>query len=407
MVLKSVLAASAAALALAAPAFAQDMSEAEIAALHERVLTLDTHIDIGDGYATPALDPGGFTNAQADLPKMRIGGLDAGFFIVYVGQGDLDEDGYADAHARAEEKYQGIMRMVRAYPDQIGLATSADEVEEIAGSGRIVALIGIENSYPLGPSVEDVAMWAERGARYASLTHFGVNQFGGSSNPNLAAGDSPEDEGLTELGRDLVSELNAHGIMIDVSHVGKRTGLEAMELSSAPVIASHSGARAIYDHPRNMDDEQLAALAENGGVIQVVAFRGYVDDVNPALSEAQSELAEELGLDTAEGRREATDSEVAYYRARLNRLREEHGDVTLERFVDHIDHAVEIAGIDHVGIASDFDGGGGVAGWDDAAQTLNVTRELVRRGYTESDIEKIWSGNLLRVLRAVEQAAAG
>ncbi len=382
-----------------------DPSDMSAVAIHSRVLTLDTHVDIDSGYATGALDPGGFTPAQVDLPKMRIGELDAAFFIVYVGQGTVSQIGYEEASAIAEEKYAAIDRMIRGYPERIALATTADEVEEIHASGRLVALIGMENSYPLGDSVEDVAMWAERGVRYASITHFGNNQFGGSSNPNLAAGDPPEDPGLTDLGRELVAELNDHGIIIDISHVGKRTGLEAMALSRAPVMGSHSGVRSVYDHPRNFDDEQLRAIRDNGGVAQMVAFRGYVRAANPDQRAEVAALAEEFGFTTRAARVAATEEQQDAYRARLAEINARYPDVTVADFVDHIDHAVEVAGIDHVGIASDFDGGGGVLGWDDATETANVTAELVRRGYSEADIEKIWSGNVLRVMRAVEAAA--
>ncbi|WP_306017119.1 dipeptidase [Oceanicaulis sp. MMSF_3324] len=373
--------------------------------LHDRVLTMDTHVDIGQGYATAALDPGGFTRAQVDLPKMRDGGLDAAFFIVYVGQGLISPIGYEEAAEEAEDKYQAIMRMIRGYRDQIALATTADDVEAIHESGRLVALIGMENSWPLGEDLDNVAMWAERGVRYVSITHFGNNQFGGSSNPNLAQGDPTEGPGLTELGRGLVRELNDHGVMVDVSHVGKRTMLEAIELSRAPVLASHSGARGVYDHPRNLDDEQLRAIRDNGGVAQMVAFRRYIGEVDPELAEAERALAEEMGFSSREAYANASDRQRDAYQARLRDLRASMNDITISTLVDHIDHAVAVAGIDHVGIASDFDGGGGVGGWDDASTTPAVTAELERRGYSESDIAKIWGGNLLRVMRAVEAAA--
>lgn len=379
---------------------------ARAAEIHERILTLDTHVDIGRGFGTPALDPGGPTNAQVDLPKMREGGLDAAFFIVYVGQGDLTEEGYAAASEAAETAYAGIRLMLDTHPDQVSLAVTADEVEAIAETGRRVALIGMENSYPLGPSIEDVPMWAERGVRYMSVTHFGNNQFGTSSNPNLAIGDDPVDRGLTDLGRELVASLNDHGIMVDISHVGKETGLEAMRLSRAPVIGSHSGVMGVYEHPRNFDDEQLLAIRDNGGVAQMVAFRRYVAAVDEGLQEASNAMMVELNLHTREGRAAATQETFAMARARMAELRETYPDVTISDFVDHIDHAVEVAGIDHVGIASDFDGGGGVGGWDDATTTPAVTAELLRRGYSEEDIAKIWGLNVLRVMRAVEAAAA-
>lgn len=383
-----------------------DALPVDATALHDRVLTMDTHIDIDAGYASYRLDPGVFNRAQVDLPSMRAGGLDAGFFIVYVGQGLISPMGYEEAAAIADEKYDAILRMIRAYPDQIALAVTADQVEAIHASGKLVALIGMENSWPLGTDISNVALWADRGVRYVSITHFGNNQFGGSSNPNLAQGDPAEDPGLTDLGRELVAALNDEGVMVDVSHVGKTTMLEAVALSRAPVMASHSGARAVYDHPRNLDDEQLRAIRDNGGVAQMVAFRRYIADIDPELAAAEQALAEEMGLGTREARAAADQGVRDRFNDRLQALRASMNDVTIEHLADHIDHAVQVAGIDHVGIASDFDGGGGVGGWDDAAQTPAVTAELIERGYSEDDIAKIWGGNLLRVMRAVEAAAA-
>lgn len=380
----------------------QDVSEKEAWAMQSRVLTLDTHVDIGRGYATEQLDPGRFTNAQVDLPKMRAGGLDAAFFIVYVGQGPMTEQGYANARQRAEESYQAIKRMTRAYPDQIGLARTADEVDALHAEGKLVALIGMENAYPLGTSVDEVPLWAERGVRYASITHMGNNQFGGSSNPRFDQGDAKREQTLTDLGRQLVKALNDHGIMVDVSHVGKKTMLEAIALSRAPVIASHSGATGLYANPRNLDDEQLQAIKANGGVAQMVAFRSYITDIDPAIQLGQQELRQHY---LSAGWGGASEADIKAYNEGLTELRRVHQDVTLAQFVDHIDYAVDLVGIEHVGIVSDFDGGGGVEGWDDATETINVTWELMRRGYNEDEIRALWSGNVLRVMRAVEAAA--
>lgn len=380
----------------------REVSEDEAWAVHDRVLTIDTHVDIGRGYATHRLDPGRFTRAQVDLPKMRAGGLDAAFFIVYVGQGALDADAYVQARQRAELGYRAIERMLRAYPDQIALARSADEVERIHAEGRRVALIGMENAYPLGAGVDDVALWARRGVRYVGLTHMGHNQFAGSSNPQERLGDADEDPGLSDLGRALITALNDHGVLVDVSHVGKRSMLEATALSRAPVIASHSGAYGQYANARNLDDEQLEAIQINGGVAQMVAFRSYVADVDPRISEGQAELRQRY---LAAGWDGASDADLLAYDRELAELRRRYPDVTLGQFVDHIDYAVARIGIDHVGIVSDFDGGGGVQGWDDASETMNVTWELLRRGYDEAEIRALWGGNVLRVLRAAEAAA--
>jgi membrane dipeptidase len=396
----------AAALVLASLA-AAPMSGADQAArdLHDRILTIDTHIDIGPQYATDAFDPATWTQAQADLPKMRAGGLDAAFFIVYTPQARLDDAGFAAARQTAEDKYAAIRRMIDANPDVIALATTADQVEAIAASGRLVALIGLENAFPLGPRVDDVPMWADRGVRYVGLTHFGNNQFGGSSNPVPPLGDPADDPGLSELGHDLVTALNDHGIMVDISHVGRTTGLDAIAASRAPVIASHSGARAVFDHSRNLDDEQLRAIAAKGGVAQMVAYRSYIARVDPQTRAAQRALAERMNLHTAAGRRAATAEIYGSYITQLAEIYATNPDVTLKVLIDHVDHAVSVAGIDHVGLVSDFDGGGGVGGWNDASQSANVTHALLARGYTEDEIAKLWGGNVLRVMRAVEAAA--
>ena len=393
----------------AGPAFAQAaLTDADVMAIHDRLLTIDSHVDIGTRYGTALLDPGVINRAQVDLPSMRIGGLDAGFFIVYTPQGELTEEGYAEAVEAAEEKYRGILRMLRANSDTIALATTADEVEALNAEGKLVALIGIENSYPLGTTPEEVAesvaMWAERGARYVSITHFGHNQFGGSSNPSSDRGDG-DDPGLSELGRALVAALNDQGIMVDVSHVGPRTTADVMEASRAPVIASHSTAQAVYDNPRGLTDEQLQAIRDDGGVAQITAYRSYLAKIDPQITAAMSVLRERLGLSSEAAFGTASPGTLAEYGRESALIRERFEDVTLAQFLDHVDHAVQVAGIDHVGLSGDFDGGGGVEGWDNAAASPDVTLAMLERGYSEEDLAKIWGGNLLRVMREVQAAA--
>lgn len=299
--------------------------------------------------------------------------------------------------------------MLRANPDAIALATTADDVEALNAEGKLVALIGIENSYPLGTTPEEVteavAMWAERGARYASITHFGHNQFGGSSNPSSARSDG-EDPGLNDLGRTLVVALNDQGIMVDVSHVGPRTTADAMEASRAAIIASHSTVQAVYDNTRGLTDEQLQAIRDDdGGVAQNTAYRSYLADIDPQITAAMSVLSARLGLNSGADFHAASPETLAEYGRVRARIHEMFEDVTLARFLDHVDHAVEVAGIDHVGLSGDFDGGGGVEGWDNAADSPNVTAALMERGYSEEDLAKIWAGNLLRVMRDVQAAA--
>lgn len=410
--MKAILSGAALAALSFAAAAAQDFESRvpgeDVRSVHDPILTMDTHVDIDGQYATHELDPGGFSTAQVDLPKMRAGGLDAAFFIVYTGQGELTEEGYAEARAAAEDKYVRIRRMLDAYPDQIELALTADDVERINAEGKKVALIGMENAYPLGPSVEDLEMWRDRGVRYVSLTHMGHNQFGDSSNPRFELGDVPnENGGLTDLGRELVREANRLGVMVDISHVGEQTTLQVMEMTDVPVIASHSATMGVAEQSRNLSDEQLRAIAENGGVAQIVAFDSYVKLPSDERLEAEEAIRAEMGLETSARRRAATEEQREAYYARIAALDEEYPPANVSDFVDHIDHAVEVAGIDHVGISSDFDGGGGVTGWDNAAETPNVTAELLARGYSEEEIAKLWGGNLRRVMRAVEDAAEG
>ncbi len=395
-------------LMMSASAMAQPLADAALEAkaekIHEKVIALDTHVDIPTDYATAAMDPGGITKAQVDLPKMRAGGLDAIFLIVYTAQGPLTPEGFADARANANTKAEAIHRLVAAYPDQIGLALSAEDARKIAKSGRKVALIGMENAYPLGGSVADVKQWRARGVLYSGITHFGHNQFGDSSNPNADIKEPEEIHGgLSALGRELVEQLNRNGVMVDVSHSSKKTMMQAVALSKAPIIASHSGAKAIGDAPRNLDDEQLKAIAANNGVAQIVALDAFVKPLNAEQNALQDKIRKEMKLETSAARAAMTPEVEAAYEKRREALWKIEPRATVADYVNHIDHAVKIAGIDHVGIASDFDGGGGIVGWSDASETLNVTRELVKRGYSEQDIEKIWSGNLLRVLGDVEK----
>jgi membrane dipeptidase len=392
-------------------------SEAHADAIHARILTLDTHKDIEPLLAPESLpedpatrerfrrlyDPSVRGDAQVDFPKMREGGYDCAFFIVYVDQRQLNPAGYRRALAEANAKFDAIWRMARLFPDTIGLATSPDDVERLHREGKLIACIGIENGYPMGEDLSLIQRFHERGARYMSITHNGHTQLGDSHTPA-----EPMHGGLSDLGRRAIEEMNRVGIMVDVSHAAKTTMMQAVAHSKAPVIASHSAARARNDHTRNLDDEQLRALAGKGGVVQCVALGEFVKS-NPGRSAAVRAWMKECGVGAgtdADLTVEERDRRWAKFRQGLPAIDREHPKAGVADFVDHIDHIVKVAGIDHVGIGSDFDGGGGIDGWNDASESRNVTRELVRRGYTETEIGKIWSGNLLRVWREVERIAA-
>lgn len=371
--------------------------------LHQSLLTLDTHIDIPTILGSDEADPGLDGPMQVDLPKMRSGGLDSGFFIVYVGQGEVTPEGYALAYEQAMAKYSGIERMLERYPEEIALATSPDELEALVDEGKLVAAIGVENAFPIGPNFEHLQEFYDRGARYMSITHFGHNHFGDSS---VGRGDTedyiePVNEGLSDLGKSLVDQLNQLGVMVDISHTSPSTTIQTAEYSAAPIIASHSGVRALYDHPRNMLDEEIIAVAEGGGVIQTVAFDGYMRELPEENQEAVAQIREELDFEYST----ATQEEISELRNRVAELNSQWPRASVATLVDHIDYIVELVGIDHAGISSDFGGGGGIQGWDHIGETLAVTEELMARDYSLEDIEKIWSGNLLRVWREVEQVS--
>ena len=408
--------------AVTAPLAAQDDAAlvARARAIHDRVMTLDTHVDISPtafrrdstNYVT------GIARNQVDIPKMEAGGLDAAFLIVYVGQArTIDSATMASAYAQAMEKFAAVHRLTDSLaPTRVGLARTADEARRIHASGRKVIFIGIENGFSVGTDLSRIRQFAELGGRYMSLAHNGHSQF---SDSNTGERDGVWMwNGLSPLGRQAIAELNKWGVMIDISHPSKQSMMQTLELTQAPIIASHSGVRALCNHSRNLDDEQLLGMKRNGGVVQLVAFNSYVkcNPVRDAERQAAIDaLRRQYGV-TGTNPREVQVSVQALPEERRNAYLAAQEDITARRypadpmatvadFANHIDYAVKLIGIDHVGISSDFDGGGGVEGWSDATETFNVTLELVRRGYTEAQIGKLWSGNLLRVLTDVQRVA--
>ncbi|HUH47839.1 MAG TPA: dipeptidase [Arenibacter sp.] len=332
--------------------------------IHEEVITIDTHIDIDVANFTDSVNYAQRLDNQVNLPKLKEGELDVSWLIVYTGQGELTPEGYAKAKENAMAKFEGIHKLCNEYaPDEIELAYNSDDVRRIVKSGKKVAMIGVENGYPIGEDLGEFENYHKMGARYISLSHNGHSQFC-DSNTGEADGIWLHN-GLSELGKAAIVEMNRLGIMIDVSHPSEASMKQMIALSKAPIIASHSSARALCDHSRNLTDEQLLLMKENGGVVQAVAFPSYVN---------------------------------------LKKLEAKEA-VNVADFIDHIDYMVKLIGIDHVGISSDFDGGGGIEGWADASETQNITLELVRRGYSKNDIAKLWGENLLRVLDQVQAVA--
>ena len=326
------------------------------------IITIDTHIDINVENFTDSLNYTMNTDTKFNIPSMIEGGLDVAWLVVYTAQGELNEEGYANAMDNALAKFDAIDRLVNEYaPSQLEIALNSDDVRKILADDKKVIMIGVENAYPMGLDPTNIEKFWEKGARYVSLSHNGHSQL---SDSNTGEFDNTAlHNGLSPLGEKAVELLNYYGIMIDISHPSKEAIKQMIKLSKAPVMASHSSARALRDHPRNLDDELLDLIKVNGGVVQTTALGAFLTD-------------------------------------------RKDPPPNLDDFMDHIDYMVEKIGIDHVGISSDFDGGGGIVGWNDASETINVTAALRERGYSDSEIEKLWGGNLLRVLDEVQEIAA-
>ncbi len=392
-------------------------------AIHERVITLDTHCDIDIKNFSDSINYSQNLNSQVNIPKMKSGGLDVAWFIVYTGQDTLTDEGYKIAYQNAISKFNAIHKLCENYaPNEIELATTSDDVRRIVKSGKKVAMIGIENGYPIGKDIKNVQKFYDLGGRYMSLAHNGHSQLS-DSNTGEEDGIWLHD-GLSDLGKEVIKEMNRIGMMIDVSHPSKEAMRDMIELSKAPIIASHSSARALCDHSRNLDDQQLEWLKENGGVVQAVAFSSYLNTEkhnkrDKIVTSIKKELLESRNiayLERSDLKKLSPEARDAYYDLmddlqpdldkRLSEIQDLPPAVNVSDFVNHIDYLVKKIGIEHVGISSDFDGGGGIEGWKDASETFNVTLELVRRGYTEEQIGLLWSGNLLRVLDEVQAVAA-
>jgi membrane dipeptidase len=394
----------AAALISVPPAFADDMAK------HNTLFTVDTHVDVPRIEDVKDKDYLSDDETQVDIVKMETGGMDAAFFILFSSQGDLTPEGHAAAKEEALARYATIERMLDRHPDRIALARTPAEAKAIHQSGKLVAFLGMENGFPLARNPDSLKEFYDLGVRYLGIMHMGHNGLGDSADPNRRKGET-EDlyGGLSKEGSVIIAESNRLGIMVDVSHAGIKTTLDIAKQSTAPIIASHSAVRALNDRPRNMNDDQLKAVAETGGVVQIVAFNSHLKSGFPQRMPAIIKLAQEVGLTAGNHDpntlKPALRDKYLAERAEIDR-KWPKVNATVKDFVNHIDYAVKLIGIDHVGIASDFGGGGGIEGWSNASETPNVTRELIARGYSDSDIQKLWGGNLLRVMQAVQDNAS-
>ena len=373
--------------------------------LHRRILTLDSHCDTPLSLLRKGWDigvrhqrlAGQRESGKVDLPRMVEGGLDGEFFAVFVGQGELSPEGYASAKSQADSILAAIHKMCDTYSQQIGLALTPEDATRLKKEGKRIAFIGMENGYPVDKNLSLLKEFYGGGVRYLTLCHSGDNDICDSSSDR----EQNSDHGLSEYGRQVVRECNRLGLMIDLSHASDKSFNDVLAATQAPVIASHSCCRALDDSPRNLSDEMLKALARNGGVMQMCFLSSYIKKPKPNLEreKAFADFRAKYGR-FRDVKDEALREKIwQEYEDIHDRFPEEKA--TLKDLVNHIDHVVKVVGIDFVGIGTDFDGGGGVIGCEDASEMYHLTEELLRRGYTETQIEKVWSGNLIRVFHKV------
>jgi membrane dipeptidase len=364
------------------------------------ILTVDTHCDTPMEFSDPSFDLGvKHDEGCVDFPRMKEGGLNAEFFVVFTGQGPRNDTAFEKVHQEAIKIFEEIHKNVKKNSSMAEIALTADDAYRLKEEGKIAAFIGMENGYPIGLDLSRVKEYYDLGARYITLSHTKNNDICDSStDPN-----GSENNGLSHFGFKVVKEMNRLGMMVDVSHISDKAFYDVIQTSLAPVIASHSSCRALCGSPRNLTDDMLIALKENGGVIQICILGNYLrtPEPNPELDEKLEELKEKYGDYDA-----LTDSVKNLVRTEYRAIQKRYEKpATVKDVVDHIDHAVQVMGIDHVGIGTDFDGGGGVEGCRTVAEVKNITLELLRRGYSKADITKIWGANIMRVMREVEAIA--
>ena len=370
---------------------------------HKAALTVDSHTDTPLWFVRGEFDLSQRHDAhdhgsRLDFPRMKEGGLDAVFFAVFLGQGERSSDGNQKALARTEEIFDSVYAVVNRNPDMAEIALSPEDARRLEGEGKRAIFMGIENGYPLGNDLSLVEHFYQRGARYITLCHTRNNDICDSST------DSTEYNGLSNFGESVVNEMNRLGMMVDVSHISDSSFYDVIEVSKTPVIASHSSARAVCDHPRNLNDDMLQKLAANGGVAQVCILSDYVKQMPPNSQRDSAQQALRIKYRNFD---DLSDEEMKMARKEWYGINKTYPPnlATVQDYVDHIDHIVKVAGIDHVGIGTDFDGGGGVEGCYDASEMFNITLELVKRGYSQEEINKIWGGNLMRVMDEVQHFA--
>jgi len=372
--------------------------------LHQKLLTLDSHLDTPASLDLPgwSIEEGHDVHGdytQVDLPRMKKGGLDGGFWAIYTGQGPVTIEGFRKARDFALLRGLSIRNMVAADPANFALALEAKDAAPIAAAGKRVVYLSIENAYPLGEDVTLLKTFYDIGVRVSGFAHFAHNQFADSSTDPSG---KPRFGGLSPLGKELLKEMNRLGIVPDASHSSDQVLDDLLALSTTPILLTHSGCKAVYGHPRNIDDDHLKALAAKGGVIQMNAYGTYLraSKPNPQRQEALKALFGQLREDAKLSPEKR--AELLAKRQEIDRLYPDTDRPTFDDFMAHMLHALKVVGPDHVGIGADWDGGGGVVGMEDVVDLPKITAALLKAGYSEADIQKIWSGNVLRVLAANE-----
>jgi membrane dipeptidase len=399
-------------LPLVSAAGAASLPDAELEArardIDARILKIDAHTDVLlPGAAELNYAPG--HTSRTDLDNLTRGGIGAIAFAIAVGPGPRTPEGLTAARAEADAKLAWIQSFVKDHSDRVALALGARDIERIHATGKIAVLESFLNARSIGSDVAAIDVFYRDGVRLFGLAHAGNNEFADSSRPTSEP--AVEHHGLSPLGRQAIARLNALGVIIDVSQLTPEGVSQTLELSRAPVIASHSDVRSLVDNPRNLSDAELDAIKVNGGVVHVTAFNAYLRPLTPDFDAKAATLRARYGLPPTSrhgpvGAEEGVNTLPADRSAAfMHEFRELMPKATLSDYVDHIDYLVKRIGIDHVGIGTDFNHGAGIVGFNDESEAPNVTRELVRRGYSEEQIRKIWGGNFLRALRRVEAVA--
>jgi membrane dipeptidase len=371
---------------------------------HSRAMVIDTHTDTPMLMVNKGLDLSerhSSPDSRVDFPRLQEGGVDAIFFALFTGQKERVPENYDAVYNLSRQMIDSTRANVSRNSDMVSLATSSSVIEEISKQGKTAICLGMENGFPIAKDLNRVDEFYNLGVRYITLCHSSNNDICDSSTDPVG----PEHNGVSEFGKEVIARMNQLGMIIDVSHISDDAFYDVIELSKAPVIASHSSVRSICGHPRNMSDEMIKKLAENGGVIQICILGNYISDADTTSMNYNKKQKLRLKYNNWQYKNEE-ERKAAW--AEYDAINREYPPVlpTVADAVDHIDYVVDLVGVDYAGIGSDFDGGGGLADCRDVSDFPEITRELVKRGYTSEEIEKIWGGNFLRVYKAVEAVAA-